>query len=324
MARTIVGVIRGGASSEYEHSLKTGGALISALPEEGYDVRDIFVDRTGVWHVRGTAGTPARVLSQIDVVLNALHGGAGEDGAAQRIFEKLFVPYSGSRPAPSAASLNKVHARAKLLQAGIPMPRAVSFSIGNDLNTQEMARIVFGQFSPPYIVKPVNEGASFGVLYVPTIIELSDALADTLEAYGGAIAEEYIRGDEATVGVLQNFRRESLYALPPAHVILPTGARFVEHTHRLSGELKHFAPSSFSHKDKRLLEDMARAAHHALGLSHYSSADFIMTKRGPVLLEIDALPHLYEGSSFHHALEAVGVSLTHLGEHLIELARRGA
>lgn len=324
MARTIVGVIRGGASSEYEHSLKTGGAILAALPEDAYDVRDIFVDKRGVWHSRGTPSVPGRALAQIDVVLNALHGGAGEDGTVQRIFERLSVPYTGSRPVPSSLALNKVRTRERLASAGIRMPRAVSFSFTNELDTGEMARIVFAQFSPPYIVKPGTEGSSSGVLFVPTILELPDAIGDTLDTYGSGIIEEYILGEEAVVGVLQDFRHDPFYALPPAHVIVPSGRRFLEHGVRIGGEAKILAPSAFSHSEKRVLEDAARHAHSLLGLSHYSTVDFILTKRGPVLLEVDALPHLHDAAPFHHMLDAVGVSLRDFLGHVIDLARRGA
>ena len=324
MARTIVGVIRGGASSEYEHSLKTGGTMLSALPEDAYDVRDILVDKQGVWHARGMPSQPARALSQIDVVLNALHGGAGEDGTVQRIFERLSTPYSGSRATSSALAMNKVRAREALARVGIRMPRAVSFSVTNELNTGDMSRIVFAQFSPPYIVKPGTEGGSLGVMFVPTILELPDALGDTLDTYGTGIVEEYIMGEEAVVGVLQDFRHDPFYALPPAHVIVPSGRRYLEHGVRLGGEAKYVAPSAFSHEEKRLLEDAARHAHSALKLSHYSSVDFILTKRGPILLEVDALPHLHDSASFHHMLDAVGISLRDFLQHVIELAKRGA
>ena len=80
-------------------------------------------------------------------------------------------------------------------------------------------------------------------------------------------------------------------------------------------------PSAFSHNEKRALEDAARMAHSFLGLSHYSSADFILTKRGPVLLEVDALPALHEKSALAGVLEAIGSSLREFLEHVLSIAR---
>src|SRR5277367_6763879 len=96
MTRTIVGVLRGGTSSEYELSLKTGATMLAALPEEHYDTRDIFIDKRGIWHLRGMPVAPHRALQQVDVVLNGLHGGMGEDGTVQRFLDKTGIPYAGA------------------------------------------------------------------------------------------------------------------------------------------------------------------------------------------------------------------------------------
>src|SRR3989344_7992486 len=117
MVRTIVGVLRGGTSSEYDLSLKTGAAMMRALPEDTYEVRDILVDKEGYWHSRGVRSTPVHSLAQVDVVLNALHGGIGEDGTVQRILERVGVPYAGARALPSGLALNKIHARRILRDA---------------------------------------------------------------------------------------------------------------------------------------------------------------------------------------------------------------
>ena len=53
MTRTSVGILRGGTSSEYNLSLKSGSAVMAALPEDRFDTRDIFIDKRGYWHMRG-------------------------------------------------------------------------------------------------------------------------------------------------------------------------------------------------------------------------------------------------------------------------------
>ena len=319
MTRTIVGVLRGGTSNEYALSLKTGGAMIAALPEEKYDVRDILIDKSGMWHVRGTPSTPVRALSQIDVVLNALHGGVGEDGTVQRILEQSGVPYTGSRALPSAMALNKIRAREILARAGIRMPNGVSFSLGNDLNTADMAHAVFAQFGPPYIVKPVSEGAGPGIRVARSIIELPDAIGDVLDAHGAALIEEYIQGDEASVGIIEGFRGEDHYALPPAHV-LKEGMYLAHDMHESAG-IRHVVPSRFSHIQKLNITDMARAAHRALSLSHFSRADMMVTPRATYLLEVNTIPGLYAGASFPAMLGSVGSNVTEFLEHSIGLAR---
>lgn len=321
MARTSVGILRGGTSSEYNLSLKTGAAMLAALPEDRYDTRDIFVDKRGYWHLRGTPVDAMRALSQVDVVLNALHGGVGEDGSVQRILERAGVAYAGARASASGSSLNKIRAREILQQAGVRMPRGVSFTINNELTTGDMARAVFEQFGPPYVVKPASEGAATGILLAMSLPDLPDVLGDVLDAYGAAIVEEYIRGDEASVGIIENFRGEDLYVLPPARVVLPEGLKFMAPSAHEEGNLMHIVPSNFSESQKQTLADIARQAHRALGMSHFSRADIILTPRTAYLLEVNAIPGLYQGASFPPMLESVGSSVREFLEHAISLAR---
>ncbi|HWO07790.1 MAG TPA: ATP-grasp domain-containing protein [Candidatus Paceibacterota bacterium] len=322
MARTVVGILRGGTSPEYDLSLKTGAAVLNALPEEQYDTRDIFIDKTGLWHSRGIPAEPARALSQVDVVVNALHGGVGEDGTVQRIMDRLSVPYVGSGPLESALSLNKIRTGITLKQSGIRMPRAVAFSHESDMPVTDMAKLVFSHFGPPYILKPPAGGASHGIVLVRTIVELPERIADSLEAYGAALVEEYVIGDEATVGVIDDFRGEELYALPPARVLYPNESPFLHFDHHARGDLRYLVPSEFSDLEKRALMDAARAAHRSLGLSGFSRADFILTRRGPYLLEVNAYPGLHEHAAFPHMLESVGASIKDLLGHALELSRR--
>lgn len=322
MARTVVGVLRGGTSSEYDLSLKTGATILNALPEDSYDTRDILIDKTGLWHSRGIPVEPARALQQVDVVINGLHGGVGEDGTVHRILERTGIPYAGSGSLASALSLNKIRAGIVLKNAGIRMSRAISFTPESAMDVREMARLVFANFGPPYLLKPPQSGASHGLVLVATIVELPHAIADMLEAYSAALIEEFIVGDEATVGVIDDFRGEDPYALPPARVIYPEESPFLHFDHHTGGNLKYLVPSDFSHLEKQALADAARAAHKALGLSGYSRADFILTKRGPYLLEVNALPGLHEHAAFPHMLESVGSSVKHFLEHAIGFSRR--
>lgn len=318
MTRTIVGVLRGGTSGEYNLSLKTGAAMMKALPEERYEVRDIFIDKTGMWHLRGQPSTPARALAQLDVVLNALHGGIGEDGTVQRILERASVPFAGSRALPSALSLNKIRAREALQAARIRMPRAMAFSVQNGLHTGEMSDAVFSQFGPPYVVKPPNDGAGRGIRIARTVLELPDALGDVIDAYGAALVEEFVRGHEISVGVVQDFRSEPHYVLPPAHVL--HGSQWLSPEHHESGELNHAVPSPFSHVQKLSIADIARRAHKTLNLGHFSRADMMVTPTAIYLLEVNTTPGLYPGASFPPMLETVGSSVTEFLEHAIRLA----
>jgi D-alanine-D-alanine ligase len=321
MTRTTVGILRGGTSSEYEHSLKTGAAMMDALPDDRYDVRDLFIDKSGFWHHRGVPSDPARVLTQLDVVLNALHGGVGEDGSVQRILERSGVPFAGSRAYATAIANNKLRARESLRAAGIRMPAAFGFNISDGVSTADMSRQVFSGFGPPYVVKPGSESGDHGVRVADTIIELPDIIAEMLEMFGSVLVEEFVRGREDVAIIVDDFRGESLYAFPPAEVRLPQDSRILHASVR--ERATHIAPSTFSHDEKVEIMAIARAAHRALEMSHFSRADVMVTSRGvPYLLEVNATPKLHPGAPMHAMLEAVGSSVREFLEHQIMLARR--
>lgn len=322
MARTIIGVLRGGTGSEYDLSLKTGASILNALPESEFDTRDILIDKRGVWYARGTPADPSRALQQVDVVVSGLHGGVGEDGTVQRILEKLNVPYTGSTPLPSALSLNKIRAMEVMRHAGIQMPRSVAFAAANDMDTAGMARFVFSQFGPPYIVKPASQGASHGIVIASSIVDLPHVLADVLESFGAALVEEFLVGEDASVGVLDDFRGQDVYALPPVHIRVPDTHSILHFDHHHQGGHQHIVPSAFHDSEKKRMEEMAKQAHRALGLRDFSRADFIVTKRGPYLLEVNSLPGLHEHASLPHMLESVGSSVTDFLKHAVGLSKR--
>jgi len=322
MVRTIVGVLRGGNSSEYDLSLKTGAAMLAQLPEERFDTRDIFIDKQGIWHLRGMPVSSSRAVQQLDVILNALHGGVGEDGSLQRFLDTTGVPYAGSGAVGSSSSHNKIRTHELLEKAGIHMPNWIAFSLEDNLNTAQMAQAVFASFGPPYVVKPPREGASLGIRIADTLLDLPDIIGDVLDAYGQALVEQFIRGEHVSAGVIDDFRGEELYVLPPAYQKLPEGARFIEPHHVRSAALEHKVPSHFSHEEKQTIADMARAAHRALGMEHFSRADMIKTPRAVYLLEVNAVPGLYEGASLPPMLESIGSSVPEFLEHAISLARR--
>ncbi|RJQ33217.1 hypothetical protein C4568_04925 [Candidatus Parcubacteria bacterium] len=321
MAKTIVGVLRGGPSSEYNLSLKTGNAILDHLSPEKYDSRDIFIDKKGMWHLRGMPVSPMRALSQVDVVLNGLHGGPGEDGTVGRLLQKAGIPYAGSRPLQSAMALNKIRAREILERSGILMPRAMWFTLKDEVTTGEMAKMTFALFPPPYVIKPPLEGASYGIRVAKHLVDLPDMLGDALDQYGAVLVEEYIRGREASVGLIEKFRKQDLYALPPARTLMPEGWRMLHPSHHEEGTLHHFVPSDFTDAQKRYLMDTAKKAHRALALNHFSHANFLVTPHKVYLLEIDALPGLYPGAAFPKMLDSVGVSMSDFLDHSISLAR---
>ena len=318
--QTIVGVLRGGPSREHEVSLKSGAAILANLPEESFTTRDIYIDRQGVWHDRGRPTAPERILRQLDVVLNGLHGEYGEDGEVQKLLERFGVPYAGADPFGSYLAMHKLMAKAHAQEAGLLTPafRHIERVEDSEESTTDAVR----RFHQPVVVKPIGWGSSIGVSivggYAPALAAVKK-LFD--EGAPSVLIEEYIPGREATVGIVEGLRGETLYTLPSVEIIPPEGD-FYSLDAKYSDATRHVCPGKFSRVANEELQHAARVIHRALGLRHYSRSDFIVTPRGIYYLETNTLPGLTAESLMPRALAAVGIPLSDFFSHLINLALR--
>src|SRR3989344_7619548 len=147
MSKIRVAVLRGGPSSEYEVSLKTGESILKHLPEEKYHAHDVFIDKNGLWHMRGRSIEPRQALEQNDVVVNALHGEWGEDGKVQRLLETFGVPYTGSGPLGSAIAMNKLLTKQYLQREKIKTPQHVALNVSDGLHERVLQ--IFRAFPQP-------------------------------------------------------------------------------------------------------------------------------------------------------------------------------
>ncbi|MBU6310349.1 ATP-grasp domain-containing protein [Patescibacteria group bacterium] len=312
-----IGVLRGGVGEEHDVSLKTGLAVLRKL-ENTHAAVDVFIDRRGVWHVRGVPMPPQRALAGIDLAFNALHGAYGEDGGVQRELERIGVRYTGPEPMPASLAMNKVVSKQLMAAQGVLVPRHVL--VGVTPNLERRALEIWRSFPQPSVVKPLASGSSVGVTLVKTFEQFLDALKNAFQYAKDVVVEEYVRGREATVGVIDRFRGQQVYVLPPVEIILPVTSEIFDWQAKYGGNAVIRVPSGFTRQEVLALESAARAVHATLGLRHYSRSDFIMTPRGPYFLEVNALPGLTETSLVPRSLEAVGSSMDELVAHVISLA----
>ncbi len=319
MRGTIVGVLRGGPSREHDVSLKTGAAMVANLSPEKYTVRDLYIDRQGNWHDRGRPVTPVKALQTVDVVLIGLHGEYGEDGEVQKLLDKVGVPYAGSDAFGSYMAMHKYLAKQRAKEAGLNVAR--DFLI-ESLETAEMGvREAIRTLPQPVVVKPVRWGSSVGVSILHGYQPVYDATVKLLEeGSGGVLIEEYIRGREATAGVVEGLRDYELYPLPAIEIIPPEEAGFFAAHVKYTGETREICPAQFSRKVSEELTQAAQTMHKTLGLKHYSRSDFIVSPKGVYYLETNTLPGLTAESLMPKSLAAVGVSFPDFLTHLIGLA----
>src|SRR3989344_5099005 len=203
-----VAVLRGGPSEEYEVSMKTGAAVLGVLQNLSIPHNDIVINRRGEWLLHGIERAPADALFATDVVFIALHGQYGEDGTVQRLLDRLGVPYVGSRAYPSALAMNKVLTKEILRDHKIKLPAHLRVTkAGTDV--RRLVGTIETLFGPEYIVKPVSGGSSIDTHHAHNAVELNSILDDVLSRRDEVLVEEFVRGKEATVGIVENLRDEA-------------------------------------------------------------------------------------------------------------------
>lgn len=314
-----VAVLRGGPSEEYSVSMKTGRAVLDALDRKNIYTKDIVITKNGDWLEDGKIKPLDKLLRSIDIVFLALHGNFSEDGEIQKILQTMKIPYTGSSSLASAIAFNKALTKDILQKENILTPKYKVINQTDDL--KEIINEITSEFGPEYIVKPVASGSSIATQLARNQTLLESIVSDTLENYESIIVEEFIRGKEATVAVLENFRDESLYTFPIVEIIPPRKYPFYTNEAKYSGETQIICPSSFSYQEREQLQNITTHVHKTLNLSQYSRSDFIVRDNKIYFLEVNTLPGLTNESIFPKAAKTVGLEFDDLIEHLLLTAR---
>jgi D-alanine-D-alanine ligase len=289
MRGTIVGVLRGGPSEEHEVSLRSGSTILANLPTDRFTVRDIYIDRKGVWHEHGRPTTPEKVLRTIDVAVIALHGHYGENGEIQRLLDMYGVAYTGGDPFASFVSMHKVLTKEKAKEIGLKTPAYRFVDRKEDID--KVVTDAIRSFHQPVVVKPNAWGSSAGISIVGGYAPVHAAVTGLFERGAtGVLIEERITGIEATAGVVEGLRGERLYALPPVEIVPPQHAGFFSEEVKYNGQTREIVPGRFTPAVTKELMESAQAIHEALRLRHYSRSDFIVSPKGIYFLETNSAP----------------------------------
>lgn len=302
--------------------METGQGVLAALKALNYPHKDIVITKNGQWLDGGFIKPPEATLEAIDVVFVALHGTYGEDGQVQRLLERKGLPFTGTRSLSSAIAFNKELTKRTLEPANIHMPKHRRVSQSDLVDLDDLIPLLSAELGTELFIKPVASGSSLGARYVPNEALLRASLEEVLARYESVLVEEYIRGREATVGVLSDFRHESTYVLPTIEVVPPFGEPLFSHEHKYSGRTVEEIPGRFSYREKSELSEIASLVHDVIGCKHYSRSDFIVRDGDIYFLEINTLPGLTSQSLYPKAAAAVGLSYTDLVKHLVENAAR--
>ncbi|SIQ54427.1 D-alanine-D-alanine ligase [Rhizobium sp. RU35A] len=297
-----VAVLMGGLSSERPVSLSSGNACAAALEAEGFRVTRIDV-----------GSDVAAVLADLrpDVAFNALHGPFGEDGTIQGILEYLQIPYTHSGVLASALSMDKARAKIVAAAAGVPV------AAGLVLDRHEIGSA--HPMEPPYVVKPVCEGSSFGVVIVregqshpPQVLGSSDW------RYGDRVlVERYVAGRELTCGVMGDT------VLGVTEVVPLSGAFYDYDAKYAAGGSCHVIPAEISPNIYQNVQTLALKAHQAMGCRGVSRSDFRFNEQSAgdgelVWLEVNTQPGMTPTSLVPEMAAHAGLSFGDLVRWMVE------
>ena len=297
-----VAVLMGGWSAERAVSLNSGRGCADALEAMGYRVTRVDVDRS-------IADTLARLKP--DVAFNALHGRFGEDGTIQGVLEILGIPYTHSGVLSSALAAQKDLAKVVLQAAGVPVPHGIT------IDRHEAARR--HALEPPYVLKPLNEGSSLGVVIVK-----GDRAHPPQEVgredwpYGDLIlAERFVDGKELTCAAMGDRVFGVIEVQPVSEAFYGYDAKYAK------GGSKHILPAELKPNIYHKVQDLTLRAHRTLGCRGVSRADFRFDEtKGEegelVCLEVNTQPGMTETSLVPDMAAHAGLSFGDLVAWMVE------
>jgi len=296
-----VAVLMGGWSAERPVSLNSGRQCADALEEAGYRVTRVDVDRS-------IADTLARLKP--DVAFNALHGLGGEDGTIQGVFEILRIPYTHSGVLASALAMQKDLAKTVLAAAGVPVAPGVV------IDRHEAARR--HALEPPYVLKPICEGSSFGVVIVKEGRAPPQEVGRDDWPYGDALlAEKFVDGKELTCAVMGDRVFDIIEIVAISEAFYGYDAKYAK------GGSRHILPAGLKPNIYHKVQQLTLKAHRALGCRGVSRTDFRFDEsKGDegelVCLEVNTQPGMTETSLVPDMAAYAGMSFRELVAWMVE------
>lgn len=338
-------VLAGGISTERDVSLSSGAKIYKALKENGHKaiLLDVYLGYTGDdaeaifekeedWAKElGSISDKNPDIEQVkamrpdgdknffgpqvisicqsaDIVFMALHGENGENGKIQACFDLMGITYTGTDYVSSAICMDKGLSKDIFACHGIPTPTGIRLKKG-EKQTKEV--------SFPCIVKACCGGSSVGVSVAQKAEEYEAALREAFRYDDEVIVEQYIKGREFSVGVMDG------KALPVIEIAPIQG--FYDYKNKYqAGSAVETCPAELSYEKTKELQGYAEAAFRALRLKNYARMDFMMGEDGKLYCpEANTLPGMTPTSLLPQEAAAEGIGYNELCEKIMQAALRG-
>lgn len=346
MKKKTIAVIFGGHSTEYEVSLQSAYAVLTHIREEHFEVLPLGITAGGDWyHYTGSydkiadktwssdednllpvafsqnrsiggfleyRGEKIRIR-KLDLAFPVLHGKNGEDGTVQGLLELAGIPVVGCDTLSSALCMDKDRAHKLVQQAGIAVPKALTF---HSYEKPVVVQKIRENLTYPLFVKPVRAGSSFGVTKVTRQKDLEAAVELAFDHDEQVIVEEAVEGFEVGCAILG---RENLLAGRVDEIELADG--FFDYTEKYTLKTsKIHMPARVGGETETRIKQTAKTIYRALGCSGFARVDLFLTPEGQIVFnEVNTIPGLTEHSRYPNMMKGIGLSFAEMLDKLLDL-----
>ena len=352
--KTKLCILFGGRSSEHEVSLSSAYGVINNVDRDLFDVVTIGITKDGKWYLYdgdaekikdGTwssdeerivpvAIDPAPgsenfvVFSKdgavknrfaIDVVFPVLHGANGEDGTVQGLFEVAGIPFVGPDHTSSGVCMDKAFTKSVVERLGdIRQAKAVILTKREYETDPAGARGRVAALGYPVFVKPARAGSSVGVTKVKEQHALDAALTAAFAEDAKVLVEEYIRGREVEVAVMES--EWNVTASVPGEI--DPGFEFYDYDTKYQNDTaSYYIPARIDGECAKKVRDCAVRIFEALGCRTLSRVDFFVTDDKEVVFnEINTIPGFTPISMYPKLFAASGMTYSEVITSLIRSA----
>lgn len=366
--RKRVGVIFGGKSPEHEVSVITGLQVIENIDTEKFDVLPIYVAKDGRWFsgpellkietYRNLAGIEEKAQQEavipsdtqksllpvaksslnpfkkneslaIDVLLPTFHGGIGESGSFQGMFDIMNIAYVGPSVLGGALSMDKVVMKQLFLQNKLPITKYLWFTrIVFEKDRGVVLQSVEKELKYPLFVKPANGGSSIGTTKAHNRKELEQAIeVANLFDRRFIVEESFENASEINISVIGNSGSDLLVSV--CEEVFSSGEVLTYEDKYVGGgkktgsskgmaSTKRKIPATLPKAVEEKIQTLSKLAFNVLESAGVARVDFLVNKKTNdiVILEINNPP----GSMAYYLWEASGLSFKDMISKLIDLA----
>ncbi len=294
-------VLQGGVSEEKEVSNSTAASCIEALKRIKFDVEAVSINSANMYNLAEVIK-----MKNPDVIFNALHGGIGENGTIQGLFEILKVPYTHSGVLSSATAMDKFISKKIFKSSGLP--------VLEDLLLNGEDRFKGIPIAPPFVIKPNNGGSSVGIQFIRNKEQIDGVRTRHEYEDRKYLMEKYVPGRELTVAVLNG--------KPLTVTDIVTDDWYNYDAKYRNGGSEHVIPANIPQDIFQLCMSYAVRAHNSLGCRGVTRSDFRWNekkgKEGLYILELNTQPGMTKTSLVPEQAKYVGLDLQHLCLELVK------